>query len=353
MSGINRELIQVGRQLRKMSQTELARQASITQGFLSKIEQGVKEPDDDTVTRLADALGLPESFFEQPDRVYGLPVSVHPMFRKKSKVGVKTLDAIQAELNVRIMHIRRLIKAVDLEASLPLPEFDVDEYHGDPEEIAGLVRRTWLIPRGPIDNLTDYVEQAGVLVIDNNFSGSDIDGVTLAVPGLPPCIFLNSDRPADRRRFTLAHELGHLIMHRIPTPTMEDEANAFASALLMPASDIGPQLNRTTLAKLASLKRVWKVSMAALLMRAKTLGKVSPNQSSYLWRQMGPYRKREPAQLDFAPEKPTVFPELLRLHMDELGYSIDELGSILHVHGADMNQFYHIQEKGGLRLVKS
>lgn len=352
MSGFNRELIQIGRQLRKMSQTDLAKRGGITQGFLSKIEQGVKEPDDDTIERLADALKLPKSFFVQSDRIYGLPVSVHPMFRKKSKVGVKTLDAIQAELNIRIMHLRRLVKAVDLDASFPLPEFDVDEYHGDPEEIASMVRRTWLVPRGPIANLTEYVEQAGVLVIDNDFNESDIDGVTLAVPGLPPCIFLNSERPADRRRFTLAHELGHLVMHRVPSATMEDEANAFASALLMPATDIGPQLKQVTLPKLASLKGVWKVSMAALLVRAKTLGKITGNQSAYLWRQMGPYRKREPAQLDFAPETPTVFPELLRLHIDELGYSIEELAAILHVNGSDMTQLYRIQEKTGLRLVK-
>lgn len=352
MANINVELVQVARHLRKMSQTELAKRAGITQGYISKIEQGIKQPDDTNVEKLAEALKLPTSFFYQQDRIYGLPVSVHPMFRKKTKVGVKTLDSIQAELNLRIMHLRRLIKAVELEAELPLPDFDIDEYQGDTEEIASLLRRTWLIPRGPIKNLTEYAEKAGVLVIDNEFEGSDIDGVTLVVPGLPPCIFLNPGRPADRRRFTLAHELGHLLMHRVPTPTMEDEANAFASALLMPATDIAPQLKDVTFAKLASLKRIWRVSMAALLMRAKALGKISSNQSSYLWRQMAPYRRKEPEQLDFPAEMPAVFPELIRLHIEELGYSISELATLLHLTVDDITQFYRLRDRGHLTLVK-
>lgn len=71
-----------------------------------------------------------------------------------------------------------------------------------------------------------------------------MDGVTMHAPDTLPCIFLNRSQPADRLRFSLAHELGHLIMHRVPTLQMEEEANAFAAAFLAPAKDIRPYFSR-------------------------------------------------------------------------------------------------------------
>ena len=73
---------------------------------------------------------------------------------------------------------------------------------------------------------------------------------------MPPIVVLNSQQPADRQRYSLAHEIGHLVMHRLPSALMEDEANTFASALLMPTVDIRPAFlgRRVDLATLASLK---------------------------------------------------------------------------------------------------
>lgn len=351
MGTINRELILLGRQLRKMSQTELAERAGITQGYLSKIEQGLTDSPDELLPRLSEALAVPESFLCQSDRFYGLPVSVHPMFRKKASLSATSLNAVQAELSLRIMHIRRLLQAVDLKPELALPKLDLDEYNGDIEEIARLVRASWLIPRGPIGNLVEYVERAGCVVIESDLDSAGIDGITLSIPGLPPCIFLNRNRPADRKRFTLAHELGHLVMHTIPSPDMENEANLFASCLLMPAPDIGPQLSGLSLAKMAALKPIWRVSMASILMRAKTLGRVTESQSTYLWRQMAPYRLREPDELSFADERPSVLPELLRLHLEELGYSSAELAGVLHMMPQEFDDYYPRRGRH-LHLVK-
>jgi len=150
------------------------------------------------------------------------------------------------------------------------------------------LRAYWEIPSGPIDNLTDLVEQAGVIVVHSSLGESVVSGVTFAVSGLPPLVVLNEEQPADRLRFTLAHELGHLVMHKFPTPNMEDEANAFAGALLMPANDIRPYFagRRIDFLLLAALKLEWKVAMQSLLMRARSLGMVTPKQERYLWQQL-------------------------------------------------------------------
>jgi Zn-dependent peptidase ImmA (M78 family) len=161
---------------------------------------------------------------------------------------------------------------------------------------------------------------------------------------MPPLVVLNSEQPADRLRYTLAHELGHLVMHRFPTLKMEEEANDFASALLMPAADIKPYFvgRRVDLALLASLKPERRVAMQALLMRATALEFISKNQAQYLWKQISAkrLRLREPPELDFAPEKPTVIETMLRLHRDALGYSDADLARLPHFREHEMGRFY-------------
>ena len=136
-------------------------------------------------------------------------------------------------------------------------------------------------------------------------------------------------------RFTLAHELGHLVMHRFPTPEMETEANEFASALLMPANEMRAALmgRKIRLEVLAALKPEWKVAMQALLMRVSALGLIEPNQGRYLWQKIGSHgwRLREPPELDFPREAPSVLPRIIKSHVNDLGYSGDELASLLRI----------------------
>jgi Zn-dependent peptidase ImmA (M78 family)/DNA-binding XRE family transcriptional regulator len=338
-----------------MNQETLAKRVEIGQGHLSKIENGLNKPTEELVKRFAKVLAFPTSFFYQSARIY-LPASFHQ--RKKKSVGERDLDRINAENNIRIMNIYKLLQSVEHTPELPMPQFDIDEYGGDTEKIAELVRKTWLLPRGPISNLTECIERAGALVIWCDFEDSAVDGVTLSIHNIPPCIFINYKQPADRMRFTLAHELGHIVMHHIPSPDMEKEANEFASAFLMPRTDIQASFRvRITLPYLASLKPTWRVAMQALLMRAKGLGAVDTYQNSYLWRQINRQKIRfhEPPELDFPHELPTVFPKLIKIHLEHLGYSINDLAKVLHLDPIDFHQLYQFPDRlvgnGHLRIV--
>lgn len=348
----------MARQLRGINQAKLSSLAGITQGHLSKIENGLSDVSGEVLQCLAKALDFPISFFSQPDKIFGLPLSIHSMMhRKKASVGQKALDRIHAEINVRLMHLRRLLKATEITPKLPIPRFDVDDYNGDVEKIADLVRKTWLIPPGPLGNLVEYLEQAGCVVIFCDFSEVAIDGISFFAPDCPPCVFINRFQPADRMRFTLAHELGHLIMHRLPTAEMEDQANSFASAFLMPSRDIRKNLSgKVTLPRLAMLKPQWRVSMQALLMRAKSIGAITPRQSQYLWQQINKhgFRFQEPPELDFPYDEPIIIPTILKFHIENLKYSVTELAKILHIEEADFRKMYHFptnQRGSYLRLI--
>lgn len=354
----NTGLLRVARQARGWSQAELSRNSGVSQANLSKLENGLIGPTDEVICRAASALRFPKSFFYQSHRVVGLPISVHPMYRKKASVGQKAIDRLEAELNIRLMHLRQLLAATDFEPELALPRLDPDEFGGEPERIAELVRRTWLVPSGPLYDLVGWIERAGCVVVHCDFAALSVDGVTVQAPDMPPCVFLNRNQPSDRQRFTLAHELGHIVMHRVPSPDMEDEANAFASALLMPARELRPKLGgKLTLQRLAALKPVWRVSMAALLYRAKAIGAITPSQSGYLWRQMSSmgFRRAEPPELDFPAEEAGVLPEMIRIHLDELGYGIDELCSILHAQEEDVRRMHLLpspKARSHLRIIQ-
>ena len=95
-------------------------------------------------------------------------------------------------------------------------------------------------------------------------------------PGTPAILFVNSRMPADRARFSLAHELGHLVMHECPLGDVEREADRFAAELLMPAREIGPEFpSSISLKTLVPLKARWRISIRALVYRACNLGLIS------------------------------------------------------------------------------
>ena len=113
-------------------------------------------------------------------------------------------------------------------------------------------------------------------------------------------------------RLTLAHELGHLVMHEHPTEDMEREADRFAAEFLMPEQDVALELYPMSLERAAALKTRWRVSMAALIRRARDLGKLTTWQYKNLFVQLGRlgYRTNEPNPIAF--EEPEFVNTIIR-----------------------------------------
>ncbi len=355
----NEEMLRLARQRKGIRQTEAARRLGIEQPLLSRMENGLSEIGENLLMRAEIVYELPKSFFYLRDPVLGAPVSVHPMWRRKADVTARELDMVVAELNLRVIHLRRFLEGVEFANSIDIPRLDIDDYE-NPEEIAGIVRAHWKVPRGPIRDLTALVEHAGVIVCHSEMGGTSISGVTFSAPGVPPLIVLNIVQPADRMRYSLAHELGHLVMHRFPSSDMEREANEFAAALLMPAPDIRSyfKARRIDLALLAAMKPEWRVAMQALLMRASSLNFLTKNQAQYLWKQISArrLRLREPPELDFPKESPTIISTMVQMHLNSLGYSKGELAQFLHIYENDLLAMYEVEpphyERPRLTILK-
>jgi Zn-dependent peptidase ImmA (M78 family)/transcriptional regulator with XRE-family HTH domain len=365
MDGFNHHMMILARDSRGLTQEGLADELGVTQGTLSKFETGTTAPPDEFVSSLSNKLRYQPSFFYEPGRPYGFP-PFH--YRKRKKLSAKALARIVAEMNIRRIHIQKLKVSFGAFGNGFIPEIDRDEYVGrnksplTPETAARHIREMWMLPDGPVENMMATLEDNGAIVVPCDFGSDLIDAMSQRIDGMPVLVFVNVNSPADRLRHTLAHELAHMILHTLSfkgDDDMEDEADAFAGAFLLPADLIRPQLRRFDLPHLANLKSYWKVSMASIAVRADRLKVITPYQSRQFWIQMSRlgYRTREPNE----PKKelPTLLRRMIEFHIKKLGYSHDQLSKFLHLTLDEFRSMYarELSDNGQnsgpvLRIVK-
>jgi Zn-dependent peptidase ImmA (M78 family)/DNA-binding XRE family transcriptional regulator len=352
MERFNHHMLTLARDARGMTQAELAAALQLGQGTLSKYETGFSEPPTEFIAQVGDALGFPPTLFYEPGRPYGLP-PFH--YRRRKKLAAKTLGRIVAEMNLRRMHLSKMLVSFEWRTNAFIPEIDRDEYRGrgkehlTTEDAARLVREMWMLPNGPIDNMVNLLEENGGVVIPCDFGTDLLDAMSQRIDGLPVMFFVNVNAPADRLRHTLAHELGHMVLHTLTLKSdeeMEEEADAFAGAFLLPADEIRPQLRRFDLRQLANLKGYWKVSMAAIAVRAQRLGLITPYQSKMFWIEMSKlgYRKREPNEPP--KEHPKLLRQMIAFHINRLGYTVTEMARMLHLQVSEFQEMYRSEVLG-------
>lgn len=339
MSGMNYTLLETARLLRQKTQKEVAEAIGISQAFLSKAEHGLQEFPIDVLHKLSEYYDLPMSFFMRED---GMSPLGHLYYRKKLTISNKVIDSFVAKV--------KIFKSIvdDLTSAFDMPVYTLGSYvpneHETVAEIAQKVRHSLGIYHGAVPNLATLLENNGVIIISFDFGTDKIDGLTTITDNNRKVMFINSQMPNDRIRFSIAHELGHLIMHLGNVPYSADDAehqaDEFASEFLMPASEICGMLYGLNIQTLSILKRRWRVSMHALVRRAKDLDAISHQQyrNLQIYFSKKGYTKREPVPLPV--ENPFMWEEILKVYKTELKYSDDDLMSVMRINKSDyMNWF--------------
>jgi Zn-dependent peptidase ImmA (M78 family)/DNA-binding XRE family transcriptional regulator len=326
---LNPTMLILARESRGLTQTDLAQAIEATQGKISKYENGMLLVSDEDLEKIATILNYTREFFFQKDQVYGLG-SAFLFHRQRKEVPMLLQRKIQAEINILRMQVERLLRGAAIETEASFQRIDIDSYNGKAEKIAPLVRAAWRVPTGPVSDVTSVIERAGGIVLKCSFETRLIDAAHLWLPGLPPLFFVNRDLPGDRLRWTLAHEIGHAVMHERPTgDETEDQANRFASEFLMPANEVRHHLADLTIERAATLKQHWKVSMAALVKRADDLGCIKKSRAKALFSSLASqgYRLNEPFPLPI--EEPQIVRQLVTIHREVLGYNDFDLAKLL------------------------
>lgn len=323
------------RRSRGLTQAQLATQAGITQAALSRYEGNLREPDSESVVRLAEALGVTPGFLNRARGVFGaMAVDAHMRRRRTAKATV--WKQLEAELNEIRLHCSLLDDHVNLGAAHTVPRFDPVDVM--PDEAARLVRMQWRMPIGPVRNLIGWMEAAGCWIAEREWGTNRIDGLSQWISDRP-VVLANASMPTDRKRLTLAHELGHLVLHSNEiVEDVEQQANSFAAEFLMPREVIRPRLRNLKIESLASLKREWGVSMAALIERSYSLGLLKQESRSSLYKQFSSrgWRTREPISEELEPEVATIA-SLVGEQLRAGGLSDEEIAELAGYADADSN----------------
>lgn len=325
MNGLG-DVLAVARKARGLTQIELAELVGLTQPAINRYESGDRDPDQHIVAKLAEILGVTDDLLIHGNRFRGaLAVDAHMRRHKTTKASA--WRQLEARLNLLRVHASFLFEEVAINSEQHVPAFDPEFTAA--EDAAQLVRAQWRMPMGPVVNLTRWMEAAGCLVFEEDFATQRIDGLSQWVDDYP-VMLINANAAPDRKRLTLAHELGHLVLHSTnPTENMETEATAFAAEFLMPESEIRPELRRLDLGKLLELKREWGVSMQALLERAYRMGLVSAEARTKLYKAMNArgWKTKEPGIESIVREKPSL-PAHIGMTLRSRGFTDQQAAAI-------------------------
>ncbi|MFN0135140.1 MAG: XRE family transcriptional regulator [Phycisphaerae bacterium] len=328
MKSVNSSMLVLARESRGLSQTQLAGALGISQGKLSKYETGMLRVSDVDLLQLARVLRYHRDLFVHEACVYSLGSS-NVFNRRYKSAPVSMQKKVQARINVARLQIERLLQATEIDHLSLFQRTHLAELDGRPAKTALQIRELWRVPRGPIPNLTALVENAGGIVCELDFETPTIDATHFWVPGVAPMFFLNSQTPQDRRRFSLAHEIGHAVMHQVASEDAENEANEFAAEFLMPRESISAQLQLLTIERAAQLKATWRVSIQALVRRAFEVRAISERRYKDLNRHISARGERMIEPFPITEETASIRERLIDLHRRELGYSDSQIQQLL------------------------
>lgn len=336
----NGERLRKARIYRGLTVAELAEKVAQQRQTLSMYEIGKSQPSSLLADALAKALYFPKQFFyESPESpgtgtvYFRSLLTTSKKYRNEQMVKMDFLCSIYAFLQDYI----------------EFPQYDVPSFPANvtPSEAAVILREAWGLGNQPLDNLVSLVEQHGILVTTFNTSTNDVDAFSKPVVIDGNTTFLiaysSNKTSAARVHFDIAHELGHICLHEwsddIEELTKEEfkarehQAHEFAAAFLLPADSFGADARKgpASLVYYKQLKRKWKVSIAAMIRRAKELGIISYEDYVALVCQMQKrgQRKEEPLDDVLITASPTLLKTSVIMLLQENVFSqkafMDEL----------------------------
>lgn len=325
-TAFNGERLKAARIYRGYTVAELAEKLELQRQTVSMYENNkLNNPELSTISNMSRVLGFPKKFFLESDEI-GI--------RNGSTYFRALLTTSKKYRNEQIQKVDFIAKLYNyLKEYIEFPSTNLPEQNYDsPEAAAVALRQFWDLGDRPLDNIIYLVEQNGIIVtmFDTNTDNIDAFSQLINIDKMETYLIgcSKNKNTAARIHFDIAHELGHILLHEwsedIETlnkdefKEKENEANAFASAFLLPKDafikDIG--IYADNLAFYVELKKKWKVSISAMIRRSYNLELIDPSTYQLLMRTMQKkgIKKREP--LDDALL--TVQPSLLRTSVQML-----------------------------------
>lgn len=366
------------RESRALSMGDLADSVGVTRQSISKYENGINAPSPDVLQSIASVLDFPVSFFYKEESISSGGNSAL-FFRSNANIAKKVKTACNYQIKWADEVRGNLSRYVDF-PSCGIPTIDANYEDLLPEDIENLaldVRRAWGLNDDPVSDLIGLLENRGAIVArfpsSNTCSFKGIDAFSAWKNGTPYILYHPVQKSAVRTRFSLLHELGHLILHSsIPESDStkknvvdfaDQQADRFAAAFLLPSTSFPKDIHSTSINSFVPVKQKWGVSLSTIIRRCETLGILSENQINYLRRQMtmNRYWHKEPLDETLTIRSPEIIRDAVMLLLDNNIVSISSLCNSISLSPHDLQTFcelpndivesVNIRKKPQLRVI--
>lgn len=342
------------RQARGYSVTDLVDLINVSRATITKYEAGTVSPSLAILQRYSEGLDFPHRYFMIPNNV-NEAINSPMLFRAQAAVTAaeKEMVVIRGEWMGRICDY--------LEHRISFPEVEIPRsYARDtpfaPEEIESIaeaIRQQWGLGDSPISNITLLLQDKGALIARVPTNLPKADASSFWRGNRPYFLLFTEKASAVRSRFDAAHELGHRILHNIQpgdekkrtiVARLDEEANRFAGAFLLPQRSFARELISTSLDHFLYLKKRWKVAIAAMIYRCKDLNILSESQIAYLWRQrtIQGWRFKEPLDDVLQVEQPTMISDALSLLKNNGHLSLKQIKETFEYPDEDLEAFFNL-----------
>lgn len=324
--------IREARIARAMSLSELSEKIGVSSQAISQYEIGTSTPSAPILMNIIRELDFPSTFFYNPNVIDNSMSSSATYFRSNKNITKKVKEAFKVRI-YWIDNVRNFLSKYLELPELNLPNFDdllIDDELDNLkiEEIATRLREYWNLGDGPIGNMVNLLQKNGFTISRLEFNNKKVDAFSRWHQGVPYIVLGSDKNSAVRSRFDLAHELGHLIMHRHINQDdlsnknildkIELEANQFAAAFLLPLSSFNKEVISSSINHFVILKERWKVSISAMIRRCSDANILTDNQIRYLNSQMIKYNyyRKEPLDDVIKIEEPYLIKQGLNLLLE-------------------------------------
>lgn len=315
---------------RGLSSVQLSELSGISDSSISLYERNRKKPQQKTLEAIAIALNMSPDYFILNNSV---PQVEHMFFRSNSSATKTARKRIKGQYQWVLDIVEYLSKYFDFPAlNLPLIDGKSNVYDIETHEIeaaAQLLRESWELDSAPMPNLVELAEKNGIVVYRTSFATETCDAFSEFREN-HPVIGLSSDKKSYyRSRFDLAHELGHLMLHRnikssslkkpVEFKLLEDQAHYFAGCFLLPEESYSKDVWAPSLETFRSLKPRWKVSIAMQITRCNNLGLFgTEDETKRAWINLSrrKWRNREPLDDSTPAEEPSLIKNSIKILLD-------------------------------------
>lgn len=262
--------IKNARKLKLLSQQEVAEGIGVSKQMISKYEKGLSIPNSSKLIKLANLLQQKTDYFFRAYKVKLGEVN----FRKKTRFSKKRQDSLKELIKIKLENYLWLEETLSIDSSFKniIQNNNINSIN-DIEKVVMKLRKHWDIGMDPVHNIIQILEDNEIKVIELDYVDDKFDGLASFVNGKHPIIIVNKNFPVERKRFTILHELGHLLLN-IPdnkTNIEEKYCNNFASEFLLPKSiiikEFGGKRSHITLPELIATQKKYGISIQAIIFR--------------------------------------------------------------------------------------